>query len=297
MAVLDLVVILSGYAPEADGQRLVAALGDALGGHGTEHVLVEWARDGLPGWRPAGRQRYRVAARYTAGFEAALRDRLAAVAPAARVALRWEPHDEERARRAAIDLGVYRVARFLAEGGLDAARGRVARAALADRKPSPGGPPESLQALYDGLGTARGIVGVDWKATRLETVEALGGLRILPGGERPVARLVPDFAAIVADCRRADDADLAGTPASPDDPLRPDGDTMSSSLAAEAVRRRLDSVRLALLYLSNGDTPGYLVAEPDWGDELVRYALAAGVPLARWPDDPYARQEYVPWWR
>jgi hypothetical protein len=300
MVILNLTVSVTKFAPDTLGRELSAVVADTLAANGSEHVMIEWARDGSPGWPPAPRLRYQVSTRYAAGLGPLLRNRVRRIAPTATVRLTWNAHDEQRAATEAGDLRAYQVARLFTHLSGGAVPGRVAQASVdplhyrrQHRVPSYELVPLSWYALYAALGEADLLAFVDVKARREECLTALGRLRILPEARVRVAEGLDAYAALLDRCRDADRADdelrggtevrtgtglpsglHSGTEVRTGTGLRADGPT-------GAVRDLLAALPVRLLYLDNGDEPGFLAARPDWAEVLLGTAEPAGIPFRR----------------
>lgn len=263
---------LDGPRPPAERRRKLAEVAFVLSRAGTRTVLVDWAADGLPGWEDV--DPVRIVGR--AAYGAALDDALAAVGTVG-----WEPAgpgDPER------DRAVYRIAASL---GMPAVTRRVVLACLdpagyVDRYPDDYGEPDlPLAALYSALGEASLLIGVDWKSTRTEAATALGGLLVVPDARERLADAVPGYPDLLRRCDAGDRADRDDGPAPPvGDPLGGDGQQLEG-LVADEVAALAAAVRVVLLRLSNGDTPGYLVCRADRAAQWLELTGDAALPFER----------------
>jgi hypothetical protein len=223
-------------------------------------------------------------------LESRVTDALHDVAPGVGVTVDWDAHDSDEAARAAAGRSVYRLARWLVELDGGAVPARVGLALLdPDRyhdtfavELDPG-VSLAVRAFYDALLDAEAITGVDWKATRTETAEALGQLRILPDGARRVREAVPWYDAFVARCVEADRERIGGEPVAADDPLYVAGDEGLQYVVVAGVHTAVAAVGVDLLDLENGDTPGYLVIAPELTAEVLAEAQQARIPLTAHP--------------
>ena len=168
---------------------------------------------------------------------------------------------------ARIGSAVYRLAELFAALDDGAPLGRVGRGLLDLGR---GKVLDLHELLYGALGEASAMVGVDRKASRTEAADTIGGLRILPTGDRTVAESVPGFAELRAGWAALDHAEVVG------DQLA-DDDERPVWLVPEALAAALPD---RLLRLENGDTPGFLAVTPDLADEVLARAEAAGIPLS-----------------
>ena len=257
-------------APSPAGRRdRLVAVAAALRAAGTENVLVDWAAGGLPGWEQADPRRIVLALPY----RAALDDALTAAADSV---------DREPGGDPGTDRAVYRLAAWL---HVSAAVERVVlasldRATYLDRDPYADDVPHlSVGACYAGLLEAGVLVGVDWKSTRAEAAEALGGLLIVPDDRERFADDVPGFADLLRRCATADRADLGGGPGMPaDDPLRADREQAEAAVARQAAALA-STAGIVVLRLDNGDTPGYLACRAASATRLLELTTAAAMPF------------------
>jgi hypothetical protein len=266
-------VTLDDARSPADRRGLLSGIAAALGRSGGGDLLVDWAADGLPGWENVDPRRVVG----TANYSAALDDALAAAAGS----VDWEPGGAGDPRR---DRAVYR---FAASTGMRPAVERVVLASLdpsayLDRDADADDVlPLSVSACYAGLVEAGALVGVDWKSRRVEAAQALGGLLIVPDGRERFAGAVPGFPDLLRRCEvgdRADVGDGAGLPA--DDPLRAD-DEQPETLVAQEATTLAGAAGIVLLWLSNGDTPGYLACRAASAAPLLDLTSAAALPFER----------------
>ena len=246
-------VPLDDASSPAERRARLEAVAAALRAAGAENVLVDWAADGLLGWAKVDLRRIVLAVSYKAALDDALAEAAGAVD--------WAPGGDP-----ATDRGVYRLAAWL---GVPAAVERVVLSSLdrktyLDRDPyADDGPNLSMHACYAGLVDAGVLVGVDWKSTRAEAVEALGGLLIVPDNRERFADAVPGFADAVPGS--ADPRDAGGE--------------QPETIVARDAATRAAAVGIVLLGLENGDTPGYLACREASAPDLLRLASAAAVPF------------------
>jgi hypothetical protein len=292
MTTLDFTITLTGADPElaASGRSLLPVVARASRDSGIDHACVELEQDeSAAGWL----HRYhadplvlRGAGSYTAALESRVVGALHEVAPGVSVVVDWSPHDPNLAVWTAAGRAAYRLARRLAalDGGAVPARAGLALLdpdRYHDQFTDDWEPAVALAitAFVDALFDAEALVGVDWKATRTETVAALGGLRILPDGARRIREVMPGFEALVARCAEADRERLGGEPVAADDPLYVADDESQQYVVTNAVHAALVALGTDLLVLENGDTPGYLAISQDLAAEMVADALPALIPL------------------
>ena len=246
-------VPLDDASSPAERRARLEAVAAALRAAGAENVLVDWAADGLLGWAKVDLRRIVLAVSYKAALDDALAEAAGVVD--------WAPGGDP-----ATDRGVYRLAAWL---GVPAAVERVVLSSLdrktyLDRDPyADDGPNLSMHACYAGLVDAGVLVGVDWKSTRAEAVEALGGLLIVPDNRERFADAVPGFADAVPGS--ADPRDAGGE--------------QPETIVARDAATRAAAVGIVLLGLENGDTPGYLACREASAPDLLRLASAAAVPF------------------
>jgi len=246
-------VPLDDASSPAERRARLEAVAAALRAAGAENVLVDWAADGLLGWAKVDLRRIVLAVSYKAALDDALAEAAGVVD--------WAPDGDP-----ATDRGVYRLAAWL---GVPAAVERVVLSSLdrktyLDRDPyADDGPNLSMHACYAGLVDAGVLVGVDWKSTRAEAVEALGGLLIVPDNRERFADAVPGFADAVPGS--ADPRDAGGE--------------QPETIVARDAATRAAAVGIVLLGLENGDTPGYLACREASAPDLLRLASAAAVPF------------------
>ena len=246
-------VPLDDASSPVERRARLEAVAAALRAAGAENVLVDWAADGLLGWAKVDLRRIVLAVSYKAALDDALAEAAGAVD--------WAPGGDP-----ATDRGVYRLAAWL---GVPAAVERVVLSSLdrktyLDRDPyADDGPNLSMHACYAGLVDAGVLVGVDWKSTRAEAVEALGGLLIVPDNRERFADAVPGFAEAVPGS--ADPRDAGGE--------------QPETIVARDAATRAAAVGIVLLGLENGDTPGYLACREASAPDLLRLASAAAVPF------------------
>jgi hypothetical protein len=253
VVVMTCSVPLDDASSPAERRARLEAVAAALRAAGAENVLVDWAADGLLGWAKVDLRRIVLAVSYKAALDDALAEAAGAVD--------WAPGGDP-----ATDRGVYRLAAWL---GVPAAVERVVLSSLdrktyLDRDPyADDGPNLSMHACYAGLVDAGVLVGVDWKSTRAEAVEALGGLLIVPDNRERFADAVPGFADAVPGS--ADPRDAGGE--------------QPETIVARDAATRAAAVGIVLLGLENGDTPGYLACREASAPDLLRLASAAAVPF------------------
>jgi len=246
-------VPLDDASSPVERRARLEAVAAALRAAGAENVLVDWAADGLLGWAKVDLRRIVLAVSYKAALDDALAEAAGVVD--------WAPDGDP-----ATDRGVYRLAAWL---GVPAAVERVVLSSLdrktyLDRDPyADDGPNLSMHACYAGLVDAGVLVGVDWKSTRAEAVEALGGLLIVPDNRERFADAVPGFADAVPGS--ADPRDAGGE--------------QPETIVARDAATRAAAVGIVLLGLENGDTPGYLACREASAPDLLRLASAAAVPF------------------
>jgi len=279
VAILDFTITVAGVGPGL----AVPAVARALRESGIEHACVEVDGDAAAAGLLHRWLADRLVLRGSAGYSPDLDTRVAAalgeVAPTAGIAVDWDAHDADLAARSAAGRHVYRLARQL--GALDggAVPARVALALLdPDRyqerfTPSDFDVPLAVGAFLDALVDAEAITGVDWKATRAETAEALGPLRILPGGSRRIREAVPQYDDFVARCVAAESrGGPSRAAADPDEGLQ--------YAVVDTVHSALADLGIDLLYFENGDTPGYLAVAPEIVADLLVAAEQARMPFA-----------------
>jgi len=253
VVVMTCSVPLDDASSPVERRARLEAVAAALRAAGAENVLVDWAADGLLGWAKVDLRRIVLAVSYKAALDDALAEAAGAVD--------WAPGGDP-----ATDRGVYRLAAWL---GVPAAVERVVLSSLdrktyLDRDPyADDGPNLSMHACYAGLVDAGVLVGVDWKSTRAEAVEALGGLLIVPDNRERFADAVPGFAEAVPGS--ADPRDAGGE--------------QPETIVARDAATRAAAVGIVLLGLENGDTPGYLACREASAPDLLRLASAAAVPF------------------
>jgi len=253
VVVMTCSVPLDDASSPVERRARLEAVAAALRAAGAENVLVDWAADGLLGWAKVDLRRIVLAVSYKAALDDALAEAAGAVD--------WAPGGDP-----ATDRGVYRLAAWL---GVPAAVERVVLSSLdrktyLDRDPyADDGPNLSMHACYAGLVDAGVLVGVDWKSTRAEAVEALGGLLIVPDNRERFADAVPGFADAVPGS--ADPRDAGGE--------------QPETIVARDAATRAAAVGIVLLGLENGDTPGYLACREASAPDLLRLASAAAVPF------------------
>ena len=271
MAILEFVITLTGADPElaASGRSLVPVVARAVRDSGIDHACAELEQDeSAEGWLHhyhADPLVLRGAGAYTAALEDRVAGAVHEVAPGVSVVVDWNPHDADLSARAAAGRPAYRLARRLnaLDGGAVPARVGLAllfpdryHEQFTDNWESHVS--LAITAFIDALVDAEAIIGVDWKATRTETVTALGGLRILPDGARRVREAMPEYEALVARCAKADRERIYGEPVAPDDPLYVAEDDGQQYVVADAVHAALAGIGAELLVLDNGDQSGYL---------------------------------------
>jgi len=260
VVVMTCSVPLDDASSPAERRARLEAVAAALRAAGAENVLVDWAADGLLGWAKVDLRRIVLAVSYKAALDDALAEAAGVVD--------WAPGGDP-----ATDRGVYRLAAWL---GVPAAVERVVLSSLdrktyLDRDPyADDGPNLSMHACYAGLVDAGVLVGVDWKSTRAEAVEALGGLLIVPDNRERFADAVPGFADAVPGFAEA-------VPGSADP--RDAGGEQPETIVARDAATRAAAVGIVLLGLENGDTPGYLACREASAPDLLRLASAAAVPF------------------
>jgi hypothetical protein len=222
----------------------------ALRAAGAENVLVDWADR-----RPARMAKVDLRGIVLAvSYKAALDDALAEAAGAVdwgvaairgptAACIDWRPGSACRRRRAVV------------LSSLD-------RKTYLDRDPyADDGPNLSMHACYAGLVDAGVLVGVDWKSTRAEAVEALGGLADRAGQPGALRRTTRTrFARRCARFGR-----IRAMPAA----TQPGNDRRPWDAATRGGRRRHRSCWA----WENGDTPGYLACR-----EAVRAGSASPGP-------------------
>jgi hypothetical protein len=292
MTTLDFTITLTGADPDlaASGRSLLPVVARALRESGIDHACVELDHDeSAAGWL----RRYHAdplvlqgAGAYTAALESRLVGAVHEVAPRVSVVVAWSPHDPDLAVWTAAGRSAYRLARRLAalDGGAVPARAGLALLdpdRYHDQFTDNSGPAVSLAitAFVDALVDAEALAGVDWKATRTETVAALGRLRILPDGARRIREVVPGFEALVARCAEADRERLGGEPVAAEDPLYAAEDESLQYVVTNAVHAALVALGIDLLVLEDGDTPGYLAISQELAAQLVADARPALIPL------------------
>lgn len=293
MAILDFTITITGADPglAAAGRSPLPVVARALRDSGIDHVTAELEHDGsAAGWL----HRYHAdplvlhgSGAYTAELENRVTGALREVAPQVSVVVDWNPHDPDLAARSAAGRSAYRLARRLAALDDGAVPARVGLALV-----DPDGYHDrftdmwesdvslAITACLDALVDAQALTGVDWKATRSETVTALGELRILPDGARRIRDAMPEYEAFVARCATADRERLGGEPLAVDDPLHVAEDEGQQYVVADAVHAALAALGAGLLVLDNGDTPGYLAVTQAVAADLVADGQPARIPLS-----------------
>lgn len=271
----DLLLSVTAADVGSSASRALRAVAAAFDRHGVGHPLADAHRSGA-GWLTGYRAEpvvVRATTRYSADLERGIEELVLAAAPGATLTVEWDPPAPERDAYAGTGPAVYRLAELFAALDDGAPLGRVGRGLLDPARDTGGSwwmalaqAPRDL--LYDALGEASALAGVDWRATRTEAADAIGGLRILPTGERTVAGTLPGFAGLRAGWAALDRADVVGDQVADDE--RPVW-SIPPALAAALPGR--------LLRLDNGDTAGFLAVTPDLADEVLARAAAAGIPL------------------